>query len=149
MKRLLFISSIAFLFINSCENLNTNLPETDTSIYISGNEVTFPRGTKAIDIYNTVSTIFNDYEYHDITNGEWQYIYTVVDTDGLISQTWQSVSFFKIKYTYSTYESDVNTHKVYFYASDTNIKLLVFEWQRQTTNVWKNDVIDGEIKFTF
>lgn len=148
MKRLFLALGIVSMFM-ACENLTTDLPETDTSVYVTGNMVAFPKGTKAIDIYNTVSTIFPDNEYHDIANGEWKYIITEKDNDGLITQTWQSTSFAKIKHTHTTHESGVNTHKVYLYFSDTNIKEIVFEWQRQTTNVWKNDIIEGDIKFTF
>jgi len=148
MKRLLLTIGIVCL-LGACENLTTDLPKTDTNAYITGNIVTFPKGTKAIDIYNTVSTIFPDNEYHNIVNGEWKYIKTEKDSDGLITQSWQSDVFTKIKHTHSKHESGVNTHKVYLYTSKTNIRELVFEWQRQTTNVWKNDVTEGDITFTF
>ena len=147
MKKNVVLLGIVSLLM-ACENLTTDLPETDTSIYVTGNMVTFPKGTKGIDIYNTVSTIFHDNEYHDIANGEWKYIITEKDNDGFITQTWQSASFTKIKHTHSRHESGVNTHKVYLYFSEANIREFVFEWQRQTTNVWKNDILEGEISFS-
>jgi len=148
MKKLLLAIGIVCLFMG-CDNLTTDLPNTDTSIYITGNAVTFPKGTKAVDIYNTVLSIYPDNEYHDITNGEWKYIKTDKDKDGLVTQTWQSVTFTKIKHTHSKHESGVNTHKVYLYTSDINIKEIIYEWQRQTTNVWKNDILEGDTTFTF
>jgi len=148
MKKLIFAISIILLFAR-CDNLTTDLPNTDTNMFITGNTVTFPKGTKAVDIYNTVSSIYPDNEYHNITNGEWKYIQTNQDENGLITQAWQSVSFSKIKHTYSKHESGVNTYKVYLYTNDTYIKEIVYEWQRQTTNVWKNDIIEGDVTFTF
>jgi hypothetical protein len=110
MKRILVVFSFAFLLLAGCENLNTDLPKTDTSKYINDNKVTFPRGTRAIDIYNTVASLptFSDNEYHDVT-GEWKYIKTDKDKDGLTTQTWQSVLFTKIKHTHSKRDNEVNT----------------------------------------
>jgi hypothetical protein len=147
MKRLLLIAGIAFLLF-SCQNLTTDLPKTDTNKYVNGNTVTFPKGTKSIDIYNTVVSIFPENEYHEIT-GDWKYIKTDTGKDGLITQTWQSVSFTKIKHTHSIKSPEINTHTVFLYSSETSIKEIVFEWQRQTTNIWKNDAIEGDITFIF
>jgi hypothetical protein len=136
-----------FVFFG-CENIITDLPETDVNQYISGNTVTFPRGTKAVDIYNTIVSLYNDNEYHDITNGNWKYIKTT-NVNGLISQTWETVVFTKVKHTHISKDSEVNTHTVYLYSSETSIREIVFEWQRQTINIWKNNAIDGDIMFTF
>jgi hypothetical protein len=146
MKRfaLVIVSMFGFL---GCENIITDLPETDVSQYISGNTVTFPRGTKAIDIYNTVVYLYADNEYHAVTNGNWKYIKTTT-VNGLTNQTWESVAFSKIKHNH-TKSSDVNTHTVYLYTDDANEKTFIFKWQRQTINVWKNDIIEGDITFTF
>jgi hypothetical protein len=138
----------AVLLFAGCENLVTDLPETDVNQYISGNTVAFPKGTKAIDVYNTVASLYNDNEYHDVTNGNWKYIKTT-NANGLINQTWESVIFTKIKHTHTNREAAINTHTVYLYSSDTSVKEIIFEWQRQTTNVWKNDAIEGDITFNF
>jgi len=131
MKKLFFIPGIVCLLL-ACEELDTDLPETDINLYLTEEgAVTFPQGTRAADIYNTLVAIFPDNEYHDVYNGEWQ-----------------SVSFTKIRHARSQHESGVNTHKVYFYFSEENIKELVYKWQRQTSNVWRNDSIEGEIRFT-
>jgi len=147
-KKLSSVFIITFiLLIFSCENLVTGLPKTDTSRYITENTVAFPRGTKAIDIYNTIVSLYPDNEYHDVT-GTWNYIKTT-SSDGLTSQTWVSVAFTRIKHTHIVRDSEINTHTVYLYSNDTSIKQIVFEWQRQTTNVWKNDQVEGDIAFTF
>jgi hypothetical protein len=136
-----------FLIVFSCENPITNLPETDIHQYISGNIISFPKGTKAIDIYNTVKSLYPDNEYHDVI-GNWKYIKTA-NSDDLINQTWETVSFTKIKHTHITHESGVNTHTVYLYSNDSSIKNIIFEWQRQTTNIWKNNILEGDVTFTF
>ena len=138
---------LACFWVLGCESIVTDLPETDTTKFISGNTVTFPKGTRAIDVYNTVISIYSDNDLHDV-NGNWQRIRTTT-TDGLTNQTWQAVSFNRIKHDYSKHESGVNTHTVYLYNNDTLSKSIVYEWQRQTTNVWKNEAIEGDITFTF
>jgi len=144
----LFLSLSVVLILISCENLTTDLPTTNTDNYISGDTVTFPRGTKAIDIYNTTVSIFTENEYHDITNGGWKRIKTTV-VDDLPIQEWEIVNFNKIRHTHLKHESGVNTHTVYLYLDDTLSKQIVFEWQRQTTNIWKNEAIEGDITFAF
>jgi hypothetical protein len=150
MKRylsLVVLGIFAILILATCKNLVTDLPETDVTQYISGNSVTFPKGTNAIDIYNTVVYLYSDNEYHNITNGSWKYIKTA-NTGGLTNQTWESVVFSKVKHTYIKSDSGINTHIVYLWTSDTSIKEIVFQWQRQTTNTWQNKVIEGDITFT-
>jgi hypothetical protein len=147
MRKTILIAGIVLLFAG-CENLVTDLPNTDTNKYISGNTVTFPRGTKAIDIYNTIAFLFPESEYRDV-NGEWEYIKTETDKDGLIIQTWQSVSFTKIRHSHSTRDPEINTHTVYLFTNEASIREIIFEWQRQTTNIWKNKSTDGDIIFTF
>jgi len=149
MKKLIMFTIIFGFSIFSCENLITDLPTTETADYISGNNVTFPKGTKAIDIYNTVVQIFpENNKYYEITNGNWKHIKTIT-VDGLPQQNWETVTFNKIRHTHSKHESGVNTHTVYLYMDDTLTKQIIFEWQRQTTNVWKNEAIGGDISFIF
>jgi hypothetical protein len=150
MKKFCVVFVVLAFCVLACENIVTDLPETNTSQFISvGNLVTFPKGTKAIDIYNTVVSLYQDTEYHDIVNGDRKYVKTTTDSDGLVHQTWGTVTFSRIKHTYSTSKSEINTHTVYLWTDDNNIKEIVFEWQRQTTNVWKNESIEGDITFTF
>jgi hypothetical protein len=148
MKKLVVVL-VVVLSVFSCENPVADLHSTDTSKYINGNTVTFPKGTRTVDIYNTIVSLWTDNEYHDVTNGSWKYIETSTGNDGLITQTWKPVSFTKIKHTHTFHENDVNTHTVYLYSDDRNIREIVFQWQRQTTNIWKNEPIQGDIAFTF
>ena len=101
-KLLLTLSIVSLLMACDSETVDMSLPETDISLYKSGNTVNFPKGTKALDVYNTVISIYSDNEYHDITNGEWKYIKTE-NTDGLVNQTWEAVSFNKVKHTLTKY----------------------------------------------
>jgi hypothetical protein len=147
MRRTFILLFLAFVLF-SCKNLVTDLPITETTNYIFGNTVTFPRGTKAIDIYNTVVSIYGDNEYNDITDGIWKRI-KITTVDGLPRQEWEMITFNKIRHTHSKHESGVNTYTVYLYEDNVCTKEIVFEWQRQTTNVWKNEVIEGDVTFTF
>jgi hypothetical protein len=127
MKRLTAIFAVSFVVLSiSCKNLVTDLPKTDTSQFISGNTVVFPTGTRAIDVYNTVVLVYNDNEYHDVANGSWKYIKTT-NTDGLTTQVWESVVFTKVKHAHIVEDSEINTHTVYLYSNDTNVKEIVFK----------------------
>jgi hypothetical protein len=66
-----------------------------------------------------------------------------------VNQSWESVTFTRIKHVHTSIDPEINIHTVYLDSSDSNIKEIIFKWQRQTTNVWQNDVIEGEITFTF
>lgn len=147
MKRCFLLGVIAIMAFVACENLVTDLPETDVTQYISGNVVTFPKGTKAIDIYNSIVSLYNGNEYHDVQNASWKYIKTTT-SNGLTNQAWEPVVFSKIKHTHIK-SDEINTHTVYLWTNDSSVKEIVFKWQRQTTNIWQNDIIDGDIVFTF
>ncbi|GMO40119.1 MAG: hypothetical protein Pg6C_00840 [Treponemataceae bacterium] len=153
MKKAFFFAGVmisAVLSVCGCDNLVTDLPATDTNQYIAGYVVTFPKDTKAIDIYNTVVSLYNDNEWHTVTAGSWRYIKITESADipPLISRTWDTVSFTKIKHTSASSDPEVHTHTVHLWTSDSEIKQIVFQWQRQTTNVWQNEAIEGDITFT-
>lgn len=159
MKKLLFALSIVFLFM-ACESetVDMSLPETDTSLYISGNAVNFPKGTKAIDVYNTVISIYQDNEYHDVFNGEWKYIKTT-NNDGLVNQSWETVNFGKVKHTLTKYRThpnnsgEVHTHTVSLYNDDSTVKEIIYQWEPFNGNTQKaelrNAPIEGDITFIF
>jgi hypothetical protein len=159
MKKLV-IALFAFGLIMGCDNniVDMSLPKTDTSLYISGNTVTFPKGTKALDVYNTVISIYLDNEYYDVTNGEWKYINTT-NTDGLVNQSWETVNFGKVRHTLTKHKThpnnsgEVHTHTVYLYSDDSIIKEIIYQWTPFNGNTQKvelkNDPIDGDITFIF
>jgi hypothetical protein len=142
---------VLFSLLCSCENLVTDLPTTTIDQFIdkpTSGTVTFPKDTKAIDIYNTVVSLYSDNEWHSVTSASWKYIKTV-NSNGLVNQSWEPVTFTKIRHTHTLTDPEINTHTVYLYSNDSNIKEIVFKWQRQTTNVWQNDAIEGDVVFTF
>ena len=149
-KIVLFLFLAVFLVVACNEAIDINLPQTDTDQFISGNSVLFPGGTKAVDVYNTVSFIFNDNEWHDITDGEWKYIKTT-DTDGLTTQAWETVTFFKIKHT-SDESRGYIIYTVYLYTDDSNIKEITFNWHGEwvVVDVFSSmQPIEGDISFIF
>jgi len=161
MKKLFLVIGIVSLLM-ACDNgtntVDMSLPDTDTNKYISGNAVTFTKGTKAIDVYNTVVSIFSDNEYHDISDGKWKYI-KATDTDGLKNQAWETVNFSKVKHALTTYKThpnnsgEVHTHTVFLYADDSNIKEIIYQWEPFNGNTQKtelkNEPIEGDISFKF
>ena len=147
---MLILFLLIFLVIACNEPYDKRLPETDTSLFISGDTVIFPKGTKTVDVYNTVNSIFFDNEWHDISNGEWKYIKTIY-TDGLITQTWEAVSFSKIKHTKKDYRGYI-IYTVHLYTDDSNIKEISFDWHGEWVVVGvssSEQPIEGDISFIF
>jgi len=99
--------------------------------------VTFPPGTVARDIYNTVVHLFPDSnKWHDVTDGRWYRIRTVV-VDGIPQQTLESMPFTRIKHNMTAERTNPNntgllyTHTVFLDGEATG-KII---YQRQTFNV--------------
>ena len=158
MKKLLTVFLLFFLFSCDHPSVDLSLPDTDTSLFISGNIVTFPKGTNAIDIYNTIVFLYPDSEWHNVT-GEWKRINTVTDKDGLLTQAWQVIKFSKIRHTKTEVKLHPNnsglvyTHTVSLYRNDTSIRTIEYQWQTFNGNTQKtelkNPAIEGDIIFTF
>ncbi|GHV91611.1 hypothetical protein AGMMS50268_21140 [Spirochaetia bacterium] len=146
----------------SCENLNTDLPETNVNTYISGNNVVFPKGTKAIDIYNTIVFLFpNPDQYYSVTNGKFSYTRNPINNSTInesstgLAYITESRTINGIKHIYTVHGPEINEHIVYFDLPASTITLtdtttptimpadisIFFKWQRQTTNIWQNDEI--------
>lgn len=154
-----FITAIALLML-SCDSepVSTDLPQTDTNLFISGNVVTFPTGTKAMDIYNTTVYLYQDNEWYNVI-GEWKRKNTVTDGDGLITQTWETIQFSKISHIKTETKTHYNnsglvyTNTVRLYNNDSSIKNIEYQWQTFNGNTQKTELknlaIDGEITFIF
>jgi hypothetical protein len=147
---------ILFFLLCSCENLVTDLPMTTVGQFIDKptlGTVTFPKGTKAIDIYNTVASLYSDNEWHDVTSASWKYVEsttTMMTSKGPVTtESYGSVNFSRIRYAHTSTDPEINIHTVYLSSDDSNTREIVFKWQRQTTNVWQNDAIEGVIVFTY
>jgi len=157
MRRFGFFVVVLPLVFASCETPVSfpPMPETDTSLFVDGDTVTFPRGAVALDIYNTVAYLFPDSgKWHDVT-GTWNRIRTISVVDGLHQQTWESVPFTQIKHSTTAVRTHPNhvgylyTHTVFLYGATT--REIIF--QRETFNATqarerRNDVIQGRIVFT-
>jgi len=151
-----FVAVLAIGLFLSCETPTAfrSLPETDTSLFVDGDTVTFQRGTVARDVYNTVAYLFPINEWHDVT-GTWSRIVTT-SVGGLTQQTWESVPFTGIRHsttaerTHSNNTGYMYTHSVFLYGTPS--REIIF--RRQTFNVNQvteriNQPIEGDITFTF
>jgi hypothetical protein len=150
MKKLFLVISIVFILLSCNSEINNDLPTTDTSLFITSNMVLFPRGTKVVDIYNTVESLFSENEYHEITDGEWKYIETTT-TDGLINQTWESIQFTKIKHTITETRGYLK-YSVYLYTDEESIREISFNWNGEWVvvgNTSSQQQIEGDITFKF
>jgi hypothetical protein len=159
MKKTIFLIIFTCVLLFTCENqlVDLSLPKTDTSQFITENAVYFPKTTKAIDVYNTVASLYSDNDYHSV-NGNWKWIETT-QVDGLTNQTWETTVFTKIKHiqtenkTHPNNSGLVYTHTVFLYVNDFNIREIIYQWQSFNGNTQKtelkNDLIDVDITFTF
>ena len=157
MKKLSILVALAlaltsvFVLLSCNEAMDKSLPKTNVDLFISGNSVVFPRGTSIIDIYNTITFLFQEAdEWHYVSNGEWKSILTVIN-DGLINQTWQSNSFTRVRHT-RTETRGFLVYSVYL-CDNINSHRLSFNWHGDLVAVnvslaWRA-VIEGDIAFTF
>ena len=141
MKKGVYAASVmVFFFFFSCEHPAgfRSLPETDTSLFVDGNTVTFPQGTVARDIFNTVVYLFPDNEWHDVIG------------------TWGAVPFTRIRHGTTAVKTHPNntgylyTHTVFLYGNGSARNIV---YQRQTFNASQvteraNRPIQGDIIFT-
>jgi protoporphyrinogen oxidase len=125
------ICFVLFTLLCSCENLVTDLPTTTTEQFIdkpTPGIVTFPKGTKAIDIYNTVVALYPDNKWHKVTDGNWNYVKsttTTMTTNGPVTtEAYETVSFSQIRHIHTSTDPEINIHTVYLYSSDSNIRRL-------------------------
>jgi hypothetical protein len=69
-RKLLIVLGISLILLSCTEKQDySKLPETEKTQYISGNTVTFPKGTTALQIYDTVKFISPDNNILTVTNG--------------------------------------------------------------------------------
>jgi hypothetical protein len=180
MRKTIFILAAIALLLVSCDNLETDLPTTDVNKYITGSNVNFPKGTKAIDIYNTIVYLYptNASQYQTVTSGTLKYMRNPINntkiggTDnptgidenpyGAYNKIEETRSFTDVKHTRASSDPEIHDYIVYLNCprvtnitlsdaagtqadlSATEIKLM-FRWQRQTTNVHKNDELGKAI----
>lgn len=161
MKRIAFILSLVFICFVSCENISTDIPSTDTSLYETDTGWYFPAGTAALDIYNclqkstsctgtatlTDSAILNDfYSYSDIQKRNLDKI------DITVSEREPEIHTYTIS-IYFAYGDGISTDFNYEKNKDlpsnqkrTKNAVYTYEWQRSTTNVWKNEKIPFDLE---
>jgi hypothetical protein len=142
MKRLFVLLSILALI--GCENLVTELPKTDVSLYQVSDGYKFPKNTPAIDIYNCLVSQGLDFGTEIPVTGT----YTITQSatlNGKVYTDKKTKDVSSVRLQYIKLEAEINEHTVFFTQDDNSKLECRFKWQRQTTNVWKNDKLEGEL----
>jgi hypothetical protein len=164
---LLWVFGILFF---SCENLNTDLPSTNIEKYHISGGFLFPKDTTTVDIYNCLLSedFLNNSERNLSTGSRYSITQNTVLNGTTVSNT-HTRNIVKIKITYTEKSPEIHEYIMTLYFDDgkidfysdipsndrpkdqngnfTNVLNCVFKyiWQRQTTNVWQNDKILGEL----
>jgi hypothetical protein len=163
MKKYTLFIWIFGILVFSCENLNTDLPYTNIEKYRISGGFLFPKDTNTVDIYNCllVEGFLNNSEKDLLTGSQYSIIQNAILNGVNVSNT-HTRNIAKIKITYTEKESEIHEYiltlffddgSTDFYSnlsSQTNPEthlncVFNYTWQRQTTNIWKNDKTLGEL----
>jgi hypothetical protein len=163
MKKYVFFIWIFSILFFSCENLNTDLPYTDIEKYRISGGFSFPKDTTAIDIYNCLLSegFLNNSEKNLLTGSQYSIIQNAI-LNGVNVSNSRTRNITEIKITYTKTEPEIHEYILTLYFDDgstdfysnltpqtkpeTHLNCVYnYTWQRQTTNVWKNDKILGEL----
>jgi hypothetical protein len=163
MKKYTFFIWVLSILFFSCENLNTDLPLTDIEKYRISGGFSFPKDTTAVDIYNCLVSegFLNNSEKNLLTSS----LYTITQNailNGINVSNTHTRNIAKIKITYTEKGNETHEYIITLYFDDGSIDfysditqvtspethlncVYSYIWQRQTTNVWQNDKIFGEL----
>ncbi|WP_041611227.1 hypothetical protein [Treponema primitia] len=162
MKKYGLIAFFFFSIILSCENLNTDLPNTDILKYQTPTGFEFPVNTETVDIYNClISAGLNNNSENIITAGSKYEITQSAVLNGINTTDTKTRNIDKIQITYEESGPQIHEYGIilifddgstdfYSYLPQAENKLTLhchfyYKWQRQTTNVWKNDKTTGKL----
>ena len=155
---------IGLVFVlSACEDLVMDLPNTNIGNYRYGsNEFKFPKGTATIDIYNCLMDVNFSNNSDRTVSGSTYEITQEITLMGVKHTEQKKRNINKIKISYSETEPEIHEYILTLYFDDgstdfysnltpqtkpeTHLNCVYnYTWQRQTTNVWKNDKILGEL----
>lgn len=156
MKKLIILFFTVFVLAGcdfTATDVNTDIPETDYSKFFTDGEdkCTFPKGTKAVDIYNCL--VYKGITETESISGTYSFLLTEEESTDNTQNTTKTIASVEVR----TETDNPEIHRYYvtffFENSDgnediTNIQFL-YVWQRQTTNVWNNTSADGQIELNF
>ncbi len=147
MQKLILILLPLFFFFGC--NFNDadepySLPPTDNSKYITSAGFSFLRNTKALEIYNCLSSAYGEGEHE--CNGTYSKTEKAV-----LNGTPYSDTLEKTIYKINIHKSETETtYKFFvdFIMTDNSVISLCYQWQYHNTNSWENTVLDGDIVLT-
>jgi hypothetical protein len=159
-----FVLLFLGLIMAACEDLNTELPVTDVTKYIDGDKIYFPIGTEAIDIYNTLVSLYPEQDkYYDVTGGIVEYNRPPINNlkvyidgkevdnstginenpDDLLKAIREERIIDRIKHKHITHGPDVNEHIVYLHCPKSTIKI------NEDGTTTPSSIPEAEVKLVF
>ena len=144
-KILLLVLLILSLALIACKfddgDDRDTFTKVDISRFMQTGKYVFPKGTSALELYNTFISQHTEGEY--TVNGTYKRTESAV----LLGETKTVTKTETIK-TVKVYRSktDVsNRFHVDFITNENKVLANYYEWQHHRSNVWHNNKIDGEI----
>lgn len=144
-KILLFVLLLSSVMVAACK-LNdsddrNSFTKVDVSRFIKGNKYVFPKGTSALELYNTFISKHTEGEY-TVTG-----TYTITETAILLGKVHKeeiTKNIQKVKIYRSKTELS-NCFHVDFITNENKVLENYYSWQHHLSNVWHNNEIDGDI----
>lgn len=145
LKILLFVLFISFVTIAACKlddgDDRDSFTKVDVGQFIKSDKYVFPKGTSALELYNTFILRHAEKE-HAVTG-----TYTKTETATLLGKKHTETVTKNIK-TVKIYRSKTELSNRFHvdFITDTGEKLsYYYSWQLHRDNVWHNNKTDGEI----
>ncbi|AEF85353.1 putative lipoprotein [Treponema primitia ZAS-2] len=141
------LALLPVLMILGCESLVTDLPKTDIPLYQISGGYKFPENTPTIDIYNCLVGHGLNFGTEISATGTYAITRSSKLNGNLYTDT-KTRNVLSVSIKHLELDPDINDH-IAIFTFDDNSKLEIhFKWQRQTTNVWQNDKIEGKLTIT-
>jgi hypothetical protein len=145
MKR--FFVLLPVLMIIGCENLTTDLPKTNVPLYQVPGGYKFSKNTPSVDIYNCLINRGINFDKETPITGTYAITQSATLNGKPYTDT-KTRNVLSVSIKHIKLDPEINDHIVIFTFNDNSKLEIHFKWQRQTTNVWQNDKIEGELLIT-
>lgn len=146
MKKLFFFLFSILIVSCSTGDDKDSLPYIDTSKFIKESSIVFPEKTNSLEIFSTLNEYYGNNQGEYYINGTYKHKETAV-LNGQLYENTLTKNIIKIKIYKSTTPAS-NLFCTDFYFDDDMILKFCYQWQYHNTNVWNNDILDGEIILT-
>ena len=144
-KILLFVLLLSSVILAACKlddgDDRDSFTKVDTSQFVQGSNYVFPKGTTALELYNTFFAQGKAGEYTVTGTYKRTESAVLLGETKTVTKT-ETITAVKI---YRSRTEISNRFHVDFITKENKVLANYYSWQHHLSNVWHNNKIDGEI----